>query len=1298
MPKWTDRQQSVIDSRDKNILVSAAAGSGKTAVLVERIIQRILDEDNPLDIDRLLVVTFTNAAATEMRERILNAIETELAKAPDNQHLQRQQTYIHNASITTIHSFCLNVVKEHFNEVDLDPSVKVADEGEMSLLKSDVVKEVLEEYYAEGSEKFYGFVEQFEGKNSDDYLEEMILKLYNKAVGYPWPFEWLDNLMIPYNYTTEDELLNSEYINLINTYADGMLNEAVESYKLMTDICNSGGPAVYTDTLLSECESIQEIINEKNYAKRKVKLQFTFENLPKCKKDECDIQLKECVIGYRNEVKKIIKKLKEKLYFQDISVTLEELQKCRPIIQMYVNITKSFMTAFKEKKKDRNVIDFNDFEHYAIEILTKRENGRIVPTDVAIEMAAGFDEVMVDEYQDSNSIQETILYSVSKNRDGIYNRFMVGDMKQSIYGFRGANPDIFIDKYNTYTTDGSNPSAYKIILDKNFRSRSEVIQSVNFIFSQIMNEDFGRVNYDDENRLYCGAEYKKKDELSGRIGGKTELLLINSGGNIENDMEIEEYRGESFDEESEETDDIKENANELEAKVIAGRIKQLVDTETGMMVYDKELEDYRTARYSDIVVLVRSITGIGEIISDELMKSGIPGSIASKSGYFKTLEISTIISYLKIIDNPMQDIPLAAVLKSPMVGISDEELANIRVCGDKENSLYENVLEFVSQNEDERLDRFLELLDEFRFKVTYMSIYDLLTEVLSKTDYYNFVKAMPSGNQRKANIDMLKEKAAAYEKSSYKGLFNFIRYIEKLKKYEVDMGEASILSEADNVVRIMTIHKSKGLEFPIVFVANMNKQFNLMDAKSKISMHFNMGVGMDYIDTDTRIKSKNLIKTAINTQISLETIEEEMRLFYVACTRAKEKLIFTAGGIDETKLKKMTSQRFNTHGFLGYGVLAGCKSMLDFVALPVGRNKAFKDICEEYIGETYMGEGKLYNLDSNILVKYINVLNVFKDIVKNKVNMKMNVDRLIGLPTDIIYDSRIYELLSDKINYVYEYQAETETNAKVSVSEIKKITYETDIEEAELWDIAVLQPQNIDEENSAASDIKSNVESDRESNSESNSDSGVETESYLGYYSETNKQGNMSGAAKGTAYHTVFELFDFDIEPTEDNLTAMLDKIESMGKLSKEERSCIDVNKLIKFANSSLGRRMKNAYKSGELYREAQFVMGIPKEMVEEFKHIAKEVAENKVFIEPDMSKQNGDIILIQGIIDVYFIEDGKVVIADYKTDNVWKTEDLKNHYYVQLELYKQAVEQITGMKVSEKILYSVKLSQEIKW
>jgi ATP-dependent helicase/nuclease subunit A len=478
------------------------------------------------------------------------------------------------------------------------------------------------------------------------------------------------------------------------------------------------------------------------------------------------------------------------------------------------------------------------------------------------------------------------------------------------------------------------------------------------------------------------------------------------------------------------------------------------------------------------------------------------------------------------------------------------------------------------------------------------------------------------------------------------------------------MGEASILSEADNAVRIMTIHKSKGLEFPIVFVANINKQFNTMDTKEKIAMHLNMGVGMDYIDSETRIKSSNILKTAINTKINLEIVEEEMRLLYVACTRAREKLIFTASGINENKLEKMTSQRMNENMFLGYGVLANCRSFLDFVTLPLARNKAFKQIYDEYLALDYTGEGEIYNMESNIQVSYINASNIFESIVKENVNMEMNVERLENLPTEHIYDENVHKIIDDKLKYSYPHTIETETNAKMSVSEIKKITYETD--------------NNIDIE----TDMLIKPISELENNS-------IKPQFII-------DNGAMSGAARGTAYHTVFELFDFGIEPTEDNLSEMIDKIQAMGRLTDEERKCIDIKKLIDFTKSSLGKRMKKAYNNGNLYREAQFVMGMSEEMVEEFKYIAREVAEEKVFLEPDTSKQNGDIILIQGIIDAYFVENGKVVIADYKTDKVQNVDELKHHYYVQLELYKMAVQQITGMEVTDKILYSVKLSEEI--
>lgn len=1269
MANWTSEQQKVIDTRGKNILVSAAAGSGKTAVLVERIIKKIIDKEHPLDVSKLLVATFTNAASAEMRERIMKAIEAELIKEPDNTHLQKQMANVYDANITTIHGFCLGLIKEHFNDVDLDPSVKIADDGEIRLMRSDVIKAVLEEYYAEGSTEFHNFISQFESKNSDAYIEEMILSIYNKSMKYPMPEEWLDNCAKKYDVGNEDEVINSKSIEFLNDYAEGVLRECVNQYKYMIDMCNDiDGPSVYSDLFTREKEELIRIMEEKDFNRRKTKLNISFDRLPSCKKDSCNPDIKDIVVKSRNECKDSIKKLREKIYFQDTKEIFEEIVKCKPIIEMYVEVTKTFIKKFKEKKLEKNLIDFNDFEHYAIDILVKKENGKTFASAVADELAKNFDEVMIDEYQDSNLVQETILSSISKGRYGIFNRFMVGDVKQSIYGFRGANPDIFIEKYNKYKKDDSDSHNCKIVLDKNFRSRKGIITTTNFIFKQIMNEKLGGINYDIENQLNYGAIFKEciNPELCTRIDDKSELILINTEvGN--------------------------EDAKVLEARVIAARIKELVNKERGMVVYDKSLDDYRPAKYSDIVILVRNISAIGDVLNDECMRYGVPCHMESKSGYFKTIEIRTIMNYLKIIDNPMQDIPLASVLKSPMVGLNDEELAYIRLAGGKKISLYENIVNYIDYSENtevendiyfangqklaydkklkEKLAKFKNSLNEYRVKTLYMSIYDLLCDVLEGTGYNDYVTAMPSGDTRKANIEMLKSKAKDYENSSYKGLFNFIRYIDKLNKYEIDMGEASIVSETDDAVRIMTIHKSKGLEFPIVFIANMSKQFNFSDTRAKAVVDSDFGIGMDYIDKENRIKTKNVIKTCINTKIQLEIVEEEMRLLYVACTRAKEKLIFTASGIDENRLKKMVGKRMDYNEYLGYGTLAECKSLLDFIAYGIGRNKSFRMIYREILGMDEPLLNPQYLVDSNIIVKYVGMDEIFAGIIKEKVNEDSNAETLKNLPTEVVYSDIYKKGLEERINYKYAFDKEVHINAKMSVSEIKKISYETEQSNSDEAMTAEEFILSIDEIETKKTTVPTFLESEEE----------------------------IKGAARGTAYHIVFENYDFTIEPTFNNIEKMVDKMHTDGRLSLNERAAIDINDIVKFANSKLGIRMKKAYERGELYREAQFVMGISESKVEEFRRIAEIAGRENVLCSPQNISDEGDTILIQGVIDVYFIEDGKVIIADYKTDNIRELKELVNHYFVQIELYKMAVEQITGKEVKEKILYSVKLSEEIQ-
>lgn len=1276
---WTNNQQKVIDSRDSNILVSAAAGSGKTAVLVERIIKRITDKDNPIDIDRILVVTFTNAAAKEMRERILKAVENELEKNPESEHLQRQHAYIHNANITTMHSFCLKIVKENFNKLDLDASVRVADTGEIELLKSDVIKEVIEEYYEryynDGEKGFIEFVEQFEDKKSDSILEEMITDLYNKAMGYPWPDMWFEKCMDIYAVKSVEEFENSNNIKSLKNYTDAVVNGWMEKYKIMLDICRKNGFNAFEKVLSEEYAAIQDISKAVTFDNRKVKFNYSFATMRGGDEEKNNPEEKERIQIMRNGIRDEFKKLKEKIFFQTMEEAYVEVKKCEESIRAYIDITKSFMERFKERKKEKNILDFNDFEHYAINLLTEFKDGEIRFTELADELASEFEEVMMDEYQDANLVQETILSAMSKNRQGINNRFMVGDVKQSIYGFRGSDPSIFVDKYNKYLADEENHQGYKIILDKNFRSRQGVITTTNFIFSQIMKKELGGIEYDEDNMLYLGAEYPICED--GITDEKSELVIIDTS--------------------MEEKGDTEKNltTKEAEAHYIAARIKEMVSESSKIMVFDKNNKKYRKVQYSDIVILLRAVGSTGELLNEELTREGIPCHMEQKTGYFKSFEIKNVINMLKIIDNPLQDIPLAAVLKSIFAGLNDEEIAKIRVAGGKNNNLYNNICKYIEYGCDNKKDKdfseedydfdileydeqlykklvkFMDLLNEFRVKLTFTSIYDIICDLFEKTEYYNYVKAMPAGKQRQANLDMLKEKAAEYEKGSYKGLFNFIRYIEKMDKYEIDMGEASVLSESDNVVRIMTIHKSKGLEFPIVFMAYMGKQFNTKDTNKKYVIDFDYGIGMDYVDVKTRLKSKNLLKASIIFMMRQKFLEEEIRVFYVACTRAREKLIFTTSGINKKKILSMASSRCNPNIYHGYADIVNYGSMFDMMAQSVGRNPVFDKVYSEFSDNPIEAVQEIKDLESNIEVKYVTLNDTVREAVVEKVNINSNKDNLKNMRTDYVYLENEHKRLSEVFKYEYPYSKETESNAKMSVSEIKKISYEVN-ENTELTENILGEEfiKSLDEIN--------------------------ETEHIVPEFIE--KKSVIKGAARGTAYHTVFELFDFDMEANDTNIKKLLETIHESGRLSDEEMASINVNDIKEFANSDLGKRMKNAYLNGKLFREAQFVMGISESEVEEFKRIAKEVGENKVYKVPDLTNKEGDIILIQGIIDAYFIEDGKVVIADYKTDRINKMEQLKEHYYVQLELYGQAVNQITGMNVSEKILYSVQKGKSISW
>ena len=982
--KWTSEQQKVIDLRNRNILVSAAAGSGKTAVLVERIIRRLTEDDTPTDVDRLLIVTFTEAAAAEMKERIGAAIEKKLEERPGDIRLERQATLIHSAQITTIHSFCLAVIRDHFHVIGIDPGFRIAEEGELKLLKQDVLEELLEECYAEAKEEFLDFTERFGSGKSDKKIEEIILKMYEYSRSYPRPDRWLDQCVKAYE--SEDlEVRAEERVRMRAADIERVLERGLK-------ICEEpDGPYMYGDMLDSDLEELERLQRAENFdAMYSAAAGFKWKRLSSKKDDTVSPDKKEKVKKLREQAKSLLKGMQEDYFYAPHEVWQQDMQDALPSVVTLTELVKRFAHMLDEKKRLRNMIDFNDMEQFALAILTEEKDGELVPSAVAGEYQDRFDEVMIDEYQDSNLVQETILTSVSRVSRGEYNIFMVGDVKQSIYSFRLSRPELFMEKYNTYSLKDS--VTQRIDLHKNFRSREEVLDSVNDIFRQIMKKELGGIEYDDSAALYPGAEFPPlpsgKEDFC-----KSELLLLDK----------EDTGG--------------EDERQAEARMIARRIRELI---RDGVVLDKETREYRRVQYRDIVILTRSIRGWAEVFSSVLGEEGIPAYSVSREGYFETYEVSVLLDYLKILDNARQDLPLAAVLTSVFGGLDTRELAEIRIAYPNV-PFYEAAAMCAESDAAEdacmeelrgKLRRFYDQVRYFREKVPYTPIHELLEEIIDKTGYGLYIAAMPGGAQRMANVEMLTERAAAFEGTSYKGLFNFVRYIAQLKKYDVDYGEAGIMDEQADTVRIMSIHKSKGLEFPIVFVAGMGKKFNTQDTKGSVLLHPDWGAGVDLIDLKRRTKTPTFLKKMIREETALENLAEEMRILYVALTRAKEKLIMTgAAKITEDGAVSDISGVFRAEG---------AKCYLDWVLPCILSDETGKVKQESPVEVSVFGA---------------------EDLIPQKEETQAEVmaeDVLRNWDDSQVYEPELRERLDAQIDYVYPFEDEGKMKLKFTVSELKK--------------------------------------------------------------------------------------------------------------------------------------------------------------------------------------------------------------------------------------------------------------------
>lgn len=1247
--KWTDEQLSAIKTRNCNLLVAAAAGSGKTAVLVERIIRIITNKDNPVDIDKLLVVTFTNAAAAEMRERIAAAISKALDKEPTSKNLQKQLTLLNRANITTMHSFCLDVIKNNFHKIDLDPSFRIGDQTEGILIKDEVIETLFEEKYDQEDTEFTSLVEAFSTYKNDDNLKELIINMYNFIMSGPWPENWLKENAEAFNIETMEKLNNSKWVlvlkNSIKVEIEGyikMLEKAIEIINL-TD-----GLEPYLETFSNELYSIKNAYNSIDCGLDDIYsslCSISFGRLKSIKKDKVsDENVQNTVKSIRDDIKKKISELINNTF----SVTPEEMliniKGAYPTIKKLTEIVLEFGEKFSQKKKEKNILDFNDLEHLCLKILSdKDENGNIIPSKTAIEFKNLFDEVLVDEYQDSNNVQETIIELVSRRKDEFPNVFMVGDVKQSIYRFRQAKPELFMEKYINYTLEESNNR--KIQLYKNFRSRKEVIDGVNYIFKEIMSETVGELEYTDEEALNLGASYENSEDENVILGGPIEVNII------EKSIEESDLNKEKLDEEDFENEEI-EGVN-LEGKIVAKRIKELMTT-TGNNVFkvlDKETGEYRPIKYKDIVILLRATKNWSESLLDELGQEGIPAYADTGSGYFESIEIRTIMSLLRVIDNPMQDVPVIAVLKSPIMGFSAEDLSIIRL-KNKEKYFYENIADIAEGNicdiSEELITRckgFLEKLEIWRNKAIYMPIDEFIWYLYMDTAYYGYVGAMPNGVLRQANLKILFQRAKQFEQTSFKGLFNFINFINKLTKSSGDMGSAKILGENEDVVRIMSIHKSKGLEFPVVFLCGTGKQFNLMDLNKNILYHDELGFGPDFVDLEKRVSIGTIAKEAIKKKMKLETLSEEVRILYVACTRAKEKLIITGtvNNIQKSIEKWVSSASLDYNLILPSEILKG-KSYLDWIGMSLCQHNDGKVLREKIAVSNEISKNDNSKWDIKLWKR--------SDIVVNNEDGKLEEEKEVKLSIlEEEYDKDVYGEVDKRLSYKYPLKESTKLKSNISVSDLKKRNAEF---------------------------IDQHVESINIEEVESKNNRTIITPKFL------QEEKGLTAAEKGTAVHFVMKKIDLDKVSSIHEIKDQIQYLYENDFILEEEMKAVNPSKILNFFKSDLGKMMTELHKEGKkIYRELPFYTEI-----------------SSVNIDNTLSEEyENEKVRLQGIIDCFFEYNGESILLDYKTDYVSKDNEaeLQKKYIKQLDYYSDAVFKITGKKVSKRYLYSFYLEKVIE-
>lgn len=1220
---WTDEQWKAIFAKDQDVLVAAAAGSGKTAVLVERIIQKIVAEEDPLDVDQLLVVTFTNASAAEMRSRIGEALSKAMNDRPESSHLRKQLGLLTRASISTLHSFCLEVVRKFYYMVDIDPHFRIGDDTEMVLLQDEVIDELFEEEYGKkDNESFFRLVDTFTGDRSDEELQTLVLKLYEFSRSHPFPDQWLDELINMHGVTEDhrvDDLVYGKLllsdIRLQLSGAKGLLEEAYDMTKW------PGGPAPRAVNYADDLEIVgqMEKAAEAGFdALHETMNHWKFSRAKTCRGDEYDPELVKRAADLRDKAKEILNNISTEIFSRTPENFIRDMCEMRPLYATLVKMVKAFANRFEKIKKDKGLVDFSDLEHLALDILLDKENGQINPSEVAIGYRHQFREVLVDEYQDINMVQETILQLISGEGEDNGNLFMVGDVKQSIYRFRLAEPNLFLAKYNRFTSEGDN-GGLRIDLSRNFRSRAEVLDGTNYLFKQIMGVKVGEIDYNEDAELMKGAGYPEDEPYPVEVA-VIDLADENTGQNKHNDAEITQ-------EELEKT--------KLEARFLAGKIRKIIDEEKP--VHDIKKGISRPAQYKDIVILLRSLTWAQDIM-EEFRHAGIPVYADLAEGYFEATEVTIMLSLLKVIDNPEQDIPLAAVLRSPIVGLDEEELAHIRLDA-RQGSYFEAVKKYVeSPNDDgqtetrEKVRHFLSSLSEWRNLARNGPLPDLIWQLYRDTGFYDFAGGLPGGKQRQANLRALYDRASQYEETSFRGLFRFLRFIDRMRDRGKDLGAARALGEQEDVVRVMTIHSSKGLEFPIVFVSGIGREFHTKDLYRPFLFDKDYGFASKYIHPEKRISYPSLPQLALKRKKRLELVAEEMRVLYVALTRAKEKL-FLVGTVKnaEKEILKWQKAVKSEEWLLKDFDRANAMSYLDWIGPALLRHRHCH-ICDGIQAASLIAEHpSRWQID---IVSKTDIAPIAEEEAKGSEEWLQRVKA--GEPLDV--ESHFKELVFSRLSWKYPYQMATKKMSKQSVSELKRM--------AELQDET------------------------------SGYEFAGKRQNLLFHKPKFLEQKTLSPAERGTIMHTVMQHMPLNEAPTLLSIEHLLDDLIQREILTGEQADAVSGEQIVQFFESELGKRLLG---TSNISREVAFTMGIP----------AHDVY-------PEWDGEN-EVVVVQGVVDCLIEEEDGVVLLDYKTDAITgrfpggfpqAKETLKTRYQMQVHLYERAIKEIYKKKVKEKYLY----------